>query len=404
MDNSEPITIYRERIGQKEFEIQERDLDAFDDLVLWPDNPRLQQETGVANPGQLDEASLELALQKTRGYDTLYKSIKDLGQMEPVYVWKGPNADKFLVLEGATRVTIIRDLARKITDTNRKKPPMVKAKVLPQTFTPQERAILLAKIHVRGSGVRSWGRYIEAKFIYETINDDRLMSASDLAQHMGKSLSWVTRLRDAYQFATRFVDHVDNDDATRMVIERFSTLEEISKATEIGPKVRDYENPRFDKLRDEVFEMVRNEVFKEYRDARFMKDFHDDPEKWAQLKSGEKHVAHRLASEIKSNSSSLKGKIQGLETQIQRELKRSPDAINEDDIDSLRAALDIAETTLHAGVTPLRRKIRELIRLVEDASLSEIRDVEDSETQQLLTSIEYLTERRERYANNGVAS
>ena len=66
---------------------------------------------------------------------------------------------KFWVLEGATRVTIIRDIARRKAGTpNEAKSRIVRAKVLPADFGELERVILLARIHVRGTGVRSWGR------------------------------------------------------------------------------------------------------------------------------------------------------------------------------------------------------------------------------------------------------
>src|SRR5439155_314656 len=155
-----------------------------------------------------------------------------------------------------------------------------------------------------GTGVRSWGRFIEARFVYETVvgkdGQKPVMSVSDLASYMGKSASWVSRLKDAYQFAKKFVEHIDSPDADKLAVEHFSTLEEIAKCRDIGPKLKDYDNDTFHELRADVFDMVRKDVFKEYRDARFMREFHDDPEKWAQLKQGEKHIANKLASELKA--------------------------------------------------------------------------------------------------------
>ena len=128
-----------------------------------------------------------------------------------------------------------------------------------------------------------------------------------------KSISWVQRLRDAYTFASKSSLSTSTlMRLTKLAATHFSTLEEISKATTIGSQLRDYTNSAFDGLRADVFEMVRNDVFKEYRDARFLKDFHDDPDKWAQLKTGEKHIASRLANEVKTNASSIKAKIAAL--------------------------------------------------------------------------------------------
>ena len=235
------------------------------------------------------------------------------------------------VIEGATRVTIKRGARtpERWADPTKRNIEWYYAKVLPPVFSEEERIILLAKIHVRGTGVRSWGRYVEAKFIYEAVvakgNGKPMMSMSELANHMGKSISWVSRLKDAYEFASRFVEHVDSDDAKQMAQRDFSVLEEIAKSAGVGPMVRDYGNSEHDALRSDVFEMVKNGAFTEYRDARFMKQYHDDPEKWELLKTGEPGIAHKLANDIKAGSTSIKGgKIEALPGQIERALRARP--------------------------------------------------------------------------------
>src|SRR5262249_7897999 len=157
--------IYVERIGEKEWDLVEIKLDVMEEVALWSDNPRLLTTlpSGIAS-----EVELEAALRGTPGYDNLRRSIDEIGQMEPVYVWRGDSTSKYIVLEGATRVCILRELNRKyVTGPKVGKFRSIKAKVLPESFGETERAILLARIHVRGTGVRAWGRYIEAKFIHE---------------------------------------------------------------------------------------------------------------------------------------------------------------------------------------------------------------------------------------------
>src|SRR5262249_50799333 len=163
-----------------------------------------------------------------------------------------------------------------------------------------------------------------------------VMSVAELARHMGKSSSWVSRLKDAYEFANKFVEFVDSPDAKQKAAKYFSTLEEISKARLIGTKLKDYANPEHDELRADVFGMVRNDVFREYRDARFMKEFADDPEKWALLKTGEKDIANKLANQIRVGGTSLSAKIESLPGQIERALERDQNAINDDAVESLR--------------------------------------------------------------------
>jgi hypothetical protein len=394
--------IYIEKVGDREWELQELDLDVFDDVTLWSANPRLQAKLPVGDFSS--ETQLEAALVTTPGYDTLRKSIDELGQMEPIYVQK-MDGEKSLVLEGATRVTILRELDRKYqTGIKQGKFRRVKVKLLPPEFGDKERAILLARIHVRGSGVRAWGRYIEAKFIHDVVVGQPgvapLMNITSMAQYMEKSVSWVQRLKEAYSFAQAYIEHVDQEDGEgeKTAARQFSILEEMSKARIIGSQLREYDNSTYDVLRADVFDMVTNEAFKEYRDARFLKEFHEDPDKWEQLKSGEKHIASRLALEIKTNSNGIKAKIAAIGPQVQRALERDEADLGEEDIEILsRAAADI-EAALHPGVRPIRTAIRKFTAQLNDLSRNDILALAASDVTELRTSLAWFDEQ---YAKHG---
>jgi hypothetical protein len=383
VDDTPKAKVFREKIGDKEYELVEEKLDVFDDVVLWDGNPRLLPYLAETSGVESEEA-LENHLKGTGGYGPLAKSIEDIGQLEPIYAWKREDQNKYVVIEGATRVTILRELARKHTGRpDEMKFRAVKAKILPPDFGLEERVILLAKIHVRGTGVRSWGRYIEAKFVYDTVEgkdgQKALMSVSELARYMGKSASWVSRLKDAYQFAQKFVEYLDSADAQKLAVKHFSTLEEISKAAVIGPKLKDYDNPAHDELRTDVFDMVRNKTFTEYRDARFMRQFYDDPEKWALLKQGEEGIANKLAHEIKAGNTSLRAKVEALPGQIERAFEREPEALNDDDIDTLRKAIKVAESFLNPGVDKFRLELSAFTKALESASLNDVKSVQREE-------------------------
>lgn len=391
--------VYIERIGDQEWELTETRLDVDREVALWNSNPRLQTTlmSGVAS-----EADLEAALRTTNGYDALRRSIDDLGQMEPVYVWRADETSKYIVLEGATRVCILRELNRKHgTGAKQGKFRVVKAKVLPAHFGEIERAILLARIHVRGTGVRAWGRYVEAKFIYDTIEerDGRppLMNATEMARYMEKSISWVTRLRDAYKFARKFVEHVDTDDAERLAGDHFSTLEEISKASVIGAQLRNFENSNYDQLRADVFDMVRNNAFKEYRDARFLKEFHDDPDKWAQLKSGEEHIASKLAKDVSSNTTGVKSKIAAIEPQVRRAIERQEADLNDDDIEALQRAIGRIHDHTHPGVRPFRIAFKNATRALTEASMADVKALGPDELTEFREALEYFNGLVERH-------
>lgn len=392
-----------EKIGNREWELEEVELDVFDDVVLWPENPRLQTLLPVS--GVKSEAELEAALQRSRGYDTLLRSIEDIGQMEPIYAQRFEETSKALVLEGATRATIHRQLDRKhVKGIKQGKFRRIRAKLLPPEFGHRERTILLARIHVRGTGVRDWGRYVEAKFIHDAVvgngNEPPLMNVTEMSQHMEKSVSWVQRLRDAYAFAHAYVDYVDEPDGEgeRIAAEKFSVLEEASKARVIGSMLRDYDNPNYDGLRSDVFDMVRNEAFKEYRDARFLKELYDDPEKWEQLKSGEKHVASRLALEIKSNTSSVKSKIAALGQQISRSLERDEGDLNEEEVTLLKQAAAQIERHILPDVRPFRVALRKFTTTLSEASMADVKALEPGEVAEFHESLEYF---EQLYAKHG---
>lgn len=367
---------YPERIGDTEYLLEEERLDIFDEIELWHDNPRVTPMAAEKRPDT--PAELESYLQRTPGYEGLKASIRDIGQLEPVYAWRQDSKSKYLVLEGSTRLAILRELYRRhegTPDADRFR--YIRAKILPPEFSEQQRAILLARIHVRGSGVRSWGRYIEAKFIYEHVvgvnGQKPIMNVTDMANYMGKSASWVSRLKSAYEFAEQYVDFLDNDKAQQHAVKQFSTLEEISKSTGFGKLVKDDED-----LRDEVFEMVRNEVFKEYRDARFMKQYYDDPEKWAELKTYKQHVAHDLANQIKAGGTSVSGKIASLVGQMERAISADPDSLGNEDLEELNRAVLVLSS--HVGeVTQFRYLLARFTKALHNASLNDVKAVTPEE-------------------------
>lgn len=403
-DKAKPRT-YLEKIGKTEWSLEETKLDVHKDVVLWPNNPRLQTYLPVAGTFT-DDTDLEAALRTSNGYDALRRSIEDVGQMEPIYAWKRADQKKYIVFEGATRVAILRELDRKHSKKGggSAEYKFVRAKVLPPEFGDGDRAILLARIHVRGTGVRSWGRYVEAKFIYDAIVTDKLFTANDMALHMEKSLSWVTRLRDAYEFAKKFEEHIDEDAAgKKFTADVFSTLEEISKAPNIGPKLKDYGNKDHDVLRDDVYKMVRDEVFTEYRDARFLSALYEDPDKWAALKTGGKGAAKDLVSEIKAKTGSLKGRLSGLESQLQRALDRGTESFDEEDAGALRRAAAMIEEKLDPTVRLFRADLRRFTKQINESNMADVKAVEEAEIAALDEALEDFKQRHAKVKTKAVA-
>ena len=384
---------YLERIGEQEHRIPAGELDIFDNIRLWNDNPRL---IPYLSEGISEEDKLEATLKETNGYDTLKKSIEDLGQLEPIYVRPG-NGSKHIVIEGATRVTVLRDLYRRHEGRpNQSRFRRVKVKLLPPQFSERETAILLARIHVRGSGVRNWGRYVQAKFIYDCVEgDSALFNLTDIAAHMEKSTSWASRLRDAYKFAKQFVEFVDADDAQKLALKHFSTLEEISKAAGFGARVK-ANTPEGEQLRGEVFEMVRSDVFKEYRDARHMAQYYDDPEKWEVLKSHEHHAAHNIANQLKAGGTGINGRISGLRGQLERALDRDAE-FDDEAVDELQRCVDLLASRA-SGVGAFRLRLSQFTHGLQSASLEDIKSVTRDEYENLQEGLEDFEHRLQRHS------
>ena len=384
---------YLEGIGGQEYKLPADELDVFDDVRLWSDNPRLIPYLSEGIP---DEDEVEAALKRINGYDALKKSIEDLGQLEPIYVWPSEGR-KHLVIEGATRVTALRDLSRRYEGKpNQSRFQRVKVKMLPPEFSERENAILLARIHVRGSGVRNWGRYEQAKFLYEQVEGDSApFKLTELAAHMGKSTSWASRLRDAYKFAQQFVEFIDDDNAEKLAHDHFSTLEEISKAASFGVRVK-ANTPEGEQLRGEVFEMVRHDVFKEYRDARHMAQYYEDPEKWHVLQSLERHAAHNIANQLRAGETGINGKISGLHGQLERALDRDAE-FGDEAVDELQRCADLLASRA-AGVGAFRLRLSQFIRGLQSASLEDVKSVTRDEYKDLQEGLEDFEHRLQRHS------
>ena len=384
---------YPERIGEQEYRFLADELDIFEDVRLWNENPRLIPYLSEEMP---DEDQLEATLQGTKGYDTLKKSIEDLGQLEPIYVWPS-DGSKHLVIEGATRVTVLRDLYRLYEGRpNQSRFRRVKVKMLPQQFSQRETAILLARIHVGGSGVRNWGRYVQAKFIHEQVEGNPPMfTLTDIAGHMGKSTSWASRLRDAYTFAKQFVEFVDDNGAEKLALDHFSTLEEISKSAGFGARVK-ANTPDGEQLRGEVFDMVKHDVFKEYRDARHMAQYYDDPEKWEVLKSHERHAAHNIANQLRAGQTGINGKISGLPGQLERALDRNEE-FDDEVVEELQRCADLLASRA-TGVGAFRLRLSRFTRGLQEASLEDIKSVTRDEYEDLQEGLEDFEHRLQRHS------
>ncbi len=384
--------IIYERIGEVEWKFRETKLDVHDQIALWPDNPRIRSVVDTIAP----QEEIEAYLQREGGYDRLRKSLQEIGQRQSIYVQE-TDSGKYLVLEGNSRVTALRELDRKITTGDKEgKFRYVSAKIVPEEFGEREIVILLAGIHVQGSGVREWKAYVQAQFIYETVvgvpGKPQIMNQAELARSVGRSPGWVNKHKNTYEFALKFIEYLGGGpDAEMKAIDKFNALEEINRLKEIGPNLRDYENSKYDGLREEVFRMVENDAFKEGRDARYLKDFYENSELWEQLKSGEHHIAHKLSKQIGVRNSSPKAKIAELPRLLERAIKRDEGNFDEDDVIPLQEAIEIIHNQIHEGVPLYPVAIKRVVQTFNEASRANVRDISDADIEELNAAYQYFT-------------
>lgn len=402
--------VYPERIGGKVWEVKEARLHIHDDVELWTENPRRN------SPDFSDEIQIEDELRAEPQYDRLKTSIKKSGQLTPVFVRKTPSG-KYSVVEGNTRVTILRELDRETTNpADDGKWEYVLAKILPQTFTDKDINVLLGEIHVGAKRVRTWSRFKEARFVYNAVKGEPpakkpTHTPREYAEELDKSEAWVSRYKIAYEFALKFIEYFDDehnpDERQRpsyIAKERFSQLEEICRAKDIGPNLRQYGNPEYDQLRADVFEMVRAGVFADYRDARFIKEFYANEDIWNQLKEGEKGAAKALANDLRNQQTGASAKIAAATKAVLNEIKAGSAEFDQEDISGLKSALDMIQAQTHVDVHPYRIDILNAKEALMRANPADVKQISASEMDELRQAFDWFADVFEKYGAKPAAS
>ena len=382
---SSPVTPERtfyERIGAREWMFPGFELDVHKQVKLWDDNPRL------LTAGHLDsEELIEEALRLGDRFNQLKKSLQEIGQMQPIYA-RQTKTGKYLVLEGNSRVTALRDLDRENPGDFR----YVMARVVPNDFGDRENAILLAGIHVRGTGVRQWSGYVQARFIYETVAKKPIvLTQAELAKNMGRSEGWVSRRKNAYEFALKYIEYLGGDtkETRKETEEKFTILEEVSKAASVGPFLRKYDNPEYDNLRKDVFEMVHRNAFKEHRDVRYLRYFFENSDWWEQMKSGEEYIAHHLSKQVGGINDNPKAKITEFSGFIERAIKKGGVDFDGNDEAILQQVLEHVQNQIHDGVPPYNLAVKRVVQIFNKASRDNIPALTDADITDLADAYRY---------------
>lgn len=162
-----------------EVEIEEIGLDSID---LDPENPRIGYWTDnqVRQAFSQDEIAFAL-LENSDDVNRLKLSIEiNEGAVEPLWVCR--NGDRYLVIDGNTRLEIYKDLRRKYPRKNAFK--RIRCRVLPEDIDDRAKNFIRLIAHLRG--VNEWQVYERARMLYilwekKGYTEEELQSTTKLA-------------------------------------------------------------------------------------------------------------------------------------------------------------------------------------------------------------------------------
>lgn len=248
------------------------------EIKLWDGNPRIAHLTAGKGKVLHDEDLISLIENVQRSaYRNLFRDISQYGQQEPVFIKsldRGPEFEAAIVLEGNTRVSILKRLH--MTYPENRKFALVQCYLLPDSFSETDLAVLMANYHVKGTLRNQWDRYQIGAFLHEQVIVKKRFTQQEIAEQLSKSPSWVSQRLTAYRFALEYKDQLqgvfelDEGDAEAEVNEKFSLLEEAWKVKRFRDKVEDPDSD----AKETLFRWVHEGKFKDHRKIRRIDDIY----------------------------------------------------------------------------------------------------------------------------------
>jgi hypothetical protein len=318
------------------------------EIILWSENPRTKHALAKSSTFPT-EPDLMAAIQRVQPsvYRNLYKDIEKFGQQEPVFLKPADDHDPVevaTVIEGNTRVTILKELHDRFPKES--KFARVKAYLLPPEFSDTDLAILMANYHVKGTLRNQWDRYQIGAFLYEQIEERRRFNQAELAEHISKSPSWVSRHLTVYKFAVDYRDELEGSygltvgDAEDETARRFSILEEAWKVKAFRDQM-DHDAG----AKETLFRWVHDGKFRDHRSIRAIHEIYNDPRLRESVEDGDFGAGDGAASKM--------GKSVPLHEDFDRLLRRIEsiqlgdlDTVDSKRVTRVREALEGLEQTL----------------------------------------------------------
>ena len=175
---------------------------------------------------KLDDQRIRFALRSaTEGSESFssYNALKDSvraahGISLPIIVW--PNNDRFVCVDGNTRLTIYRELREEGAPGDW---DAINCLVLEN---PEQRDIETIRVTAHLVGAREWPAYEKARYLHYLRNVE-FMDYDELIARCGGNRTTITQQIDAYHDMNEFYRDVNSDDAFK--IDRFSGFVELQK-------------------------------------------------------------------------------------------------------------------------------------------------------------------------------
>ena len=190
-----------------------------------PQNPRIKVSLEKYGD-KLDEQRIRFALQTaTEGLSasSSYRSLKDSiraakGISIPIVVW--PNDDRFVCVDGNTRLAIFRELEEEGAPGDWTK---IVCLVIDD---PEPLDIETIRVTAHLVGAREWPAYEKARYLHYLRNVE-FMDYDEMIARCGGNKNSIAQQIDAYHDMNTFYRDVNNDDAFK--VDRFSGFVELQK-------------------------------------------------------------------------------------------------------------------------------------------------------------------------------
>lgn len=193
------------------------------------DNPRLRSAFEVSGLPKTQEAISSLLLAKPAVQDLLASIRENGGLTDPLWVQE-QSSGQYRVLEGNCRLSCLQSLATSCPVFS-----TAPCLVVAESFTREERAVLLGRIHITGK--IGWSAFERARLVSELINEHK------------KPKTWVQKYLElnqadldaylaAFEETARFVKSLDPQKITLKDYEVFTYFHKFYRNPFLAKKVR----------------------------------------------------------------------------------------------------------------------------------------------------------------------